>query len=296
VTWHLLAHRSELANPGDFVALPWRGDQVVATNFDDDVVVWDGLCPHRGARIYSDGRGNQAPVCAYHGRRARAKDVNRFSMDWAGELLFFSEDAFRVRDPVDPTGGSLGALRPHSAVRFVMDCHWTVAVENALDNEHVAHVHPETLATLGLSRTMLDRFVEGSSVEYFESMKGAQLDRIGRQFESRLPFDYAHAHLFPYACIATTRGWTYSMQHYLPRADGRTDFISRLFVQASAPARLNHFFSTVAATNERVFREDAAICALVPRGRRGRLGPKDDRIERFREAHAALEFENRSAG
>lgn len=281
--WHLVGHSCELAQPGDFLCLPIEpGFEIAVMNVDGKLAAFDNRCPHRGARIFTERRGNRPPVCAYHGRCATlnvrpmhiavrhgfvfvvAGETNAF---WAMWLLLISEAPL---------------LRLHSTLELVMDCDWQVAVENALDSEHIEHVHPSSLASLELSREHLERSFTGSSIEYFKSAQAERLDRIGRQFEWSASFDYAHQHFYPYAAISSTRGWTWSMQHYLPRADARTTFISRLFVPASAPARLDHLFATVAATSERVFREDAEICARVAPGHEGILGPRDDRIAHFR--------------
>lgn len=289
-TWHLVAHRCELASPGDFVCLPLRpGVEVAVANMGGEIVAFDNRCPHRGARIFTELRGNRPPVCAYHGRCARADQVATFGVAWSGDFLMVAAD------PGPPiflkTGDGLleaaPSLRLHSVCRFVMDCDWTVAVENALDNEHVRFVHGSSLASLGLQRKDLWLSDDGSSIEYFHSTRSEALDRLAKLFPGDArPADYTHAYLSPYAAVASLRGWTYAMQHYLPRADGRTEFISRLFVRSDAPARLDHFFATVAANNELVFREDAEVCALVAPGHASQLGLLDDRIAHFRGALA----------
>jgi len=290
--WHLVGHVSELANPGDFVVLPFATDrEIVLSNIDGDVVAWDNRCPHRGARIYTEPRGNRAPVCGYHGRCARAQDVHRFHVtEVYGGFLFVCTDPHapgvpaidsRTFDFLEETP----PLRFHSEIRAVYSHDWTVAVENALDNEHVPLVHGDSLSTLGLTRAALHCDHDGSSLELFVSAQADRLDRVGKLFDHRLlTCDYAHAHLFPYGAIATTRGWTYALQNYFPRSDGGTTFVSRLFVQDGGEhetARLR-WAAAVANMNERVFAEDGAICDLVQVGFTGNLGPRDDRIRHFR--------------
>lgn len=286
--WHLVAHRSELAAPGDFVCLPHEvGQEIALMNVDGEIVAFDNRCPHRGARIFTELRGNRPPVCGYHGRCAKPNEVLRFQVESIGDFLFVNRspwvDRLNLGDPISTFLGSAPALRPVAVIRDDHACDWTVAVENTLDSEHVTHVHADSLARLGLRRAALHTH-DGSSLEVFRCDAAPRLDRLGRVFPHRAAFDYAHAHLYPFACVASTRGWTYSMQHYLPRADGRTAFVSRLFAQANAPEAAKHVIAAVAETNARVFAEDAVICALVSADRRGRLGPRDDRIALFRAA------------
>ncbi len=282
--WLLAAHRCELLQPGDFVNLPicWPASELVVANVEGQVHAFPNACPHRGARIYTDLAGNMPPVCRYHGRLLRPEQTKTYHTRWAGDWLFVCvaddmpalEDAFFLHDSPPP--------RRHSTLQYVYPCHWRVAVENAIDNEHVAHVHAASLARLGLSRTSLVTRASGSSCEFFASQQSPRLDAIGRTMPCSDAFDYAHALLYPWAAVSSTRGWIYSLQHYFPRQDGKTSFVSRLFVQADAPPHAAALFDQVAAVSAQVFREDAEVCALLPVGDVGKLGPADDRVAHFR--------------
>ena len=152
--WTPVAHRSELAKSGDFVLLPWKADgEVAIANMAGEIVAFDNVCSHRGARIFTELRGNQPPACPYHGRLATARNVRRFAVTEMGDFLFARESRPGNPQIGPPLIGLMKDAPPlvfHSALSFVMDCHWTVAVENTLDFEHVAHVHTESLAKLAL--------------------------------------------------------------------------------------------------------------------------------------------------
>lgn len=290
--WHPVAHASELEHEGDFVCLPWRADAEVAVMRQaGELVAFDNRCPHRGARIFTELSGNREPRCAYHQRLATAGTVRRYVTKVNGGWMFVCDgpgephDLVRSIEPAD-----LGEfvhetppLRLHSTLRLVMDCDWTVAVENALDFEHVETAHASSLAKLALVPKNLGCYADGSSIEEFTSESG-RLGRMGRFFSAEQRFDYKHAHLYPYSCLSSTRGWTYSLQHYFPRADGRTEFIHRLYA-AETTRPIPEFFDSVARLNEQVFREDAAICALVPAGHDAPLVERERRITHFRRAH-----------
>jgi phenylpropionate dioxygenase-like ring-hydroxylating dioxygenase large terminal subunit len=97
-SWVIAAHHCELANPGDFVLLPWQRGELALTNIDGEVIAFDNLCPHRGARIFAGMHGNSPPVCRYHGRCAKPSQLNRFKVSSKNGFVFVSEDA----DPRHP--------------------------------------------------------------------------------------------------------------------------------------------------------------------------------------------------
>lgn len=290
MNWLPIAHRCELARPGDYVLAPWRADgEVALTNIGGDVIAFDNRCPHRGARIYTEPSGNREPRCPYHGRLVTPGNAHRFDLLEFGGFLFASESdglpaASELTWPMatyDFLIGIPAGLKFHSRLAFTMDCPWQVAVENALDYEHIPHVHADSLAKLGLVPKRLHG-ADGGSLHEFASEAG-RLGRMARFFPDERDFDYVHAHFQPHACISSTRGWTYSLQQYWPGADGRTNFVHTLYA-APTTRPLPAFFDGVARLNAQVFREDAEVCALVPDNHGGRLGPADERVAAFREA------------
>jgi hypothetical protein len=135
-------------------------------------------------------------------------------------------------------------------------------------------------------------FDDGSSVEEFSS-GSRRLGSLSKFFAYEQPFDYVHAHLYPHTCLSSTRGWTYSLQHYFPRADGRTEFIHRLYVGQTRRGTngvnydMSALFESVRQLNERTFSEDGEICARVPAWHSGALGPSERRVAHFRDRVAA---------
>lgn len=284
--WTPLCHVSEVSEPNQYVLVPWSFEnEAVVSHTADGPVVWDNRCPHRGARIYTESAGAAEPVCAYHGRRANMCDVRKFASSEARGLVWASGGP-AVFPEVASRLSVIGHFKLHSQLSFTMDCHWTVAVENALDSEHVSSVHSRSLASLQLSSLCEKLLPGGSSTEWFDSKRGGELDRLefslkSYQPEGRRVWDYQHAHIFPFTCISTVRGLTYSIQHYFPRTDGRTSFIHKLYTHLEGAAA-DHYHKSVAAMNKQVFEEDAGICARVPAGHQGLLAPNEVRIQHFR--------------
>lgn len=282
--WHPVAHITELDSVGDFVVLPWNAHAEIAlTHLPNHMLhAFDNRCTHRGARIFDGLHGNREPRCGYHGRMVNP-ERSMFPVGKCGDWVVARPDADKTMPAhiVDVLTG-MPMLRLHSSLHLVMDCHWTVAIENALDVEHVEHVHPNSLATLGLRSEALSLFDDGCSIERFSADKATGMGRADRLFTGDPAlFDYFHAHLYPYTCLSSTKGWSYSLQHYFPRADGKTNFIHRLYA-AETIRPMPEFFDAAARLNEKVFREDAAICAGIPAWFAGELGPHEVRIRHFR--------------
>lgn len=282
---HLVGHVSEVANEGDYIRLPIGDEDIVVMREADEMVAFDNRCPHRGALIFDGLFGNAPPICRYHGRRARGCDVRRLEGTVFNNWIFVgpkSETPNRWEDGAGLEG--LGAILTKSDISRVRSydrpylCHWTVAVENALDWQHISAVHPGSLGRLGLHPVAGGRGPDGSSIELFSSTAPG-LQRLAPI--NPLPADYVHAYFAPYACLASTRGMTWSLQHYLPAANGYTRFISRLYAPiGTRPGLIQHAMKL----NERVFDEDAAVCARVPQGHWSELSAAEWRIAHFRAA------------
>lgn len=292
--WMPVAHESELVVEGDYVLLPWRVDSELALmRQGGELVAFDNRCHHRGARIFDKPSGRTEPRCPYHARLSTAANVNRYDTFTFGGFVFCAGEPYKSRMRIIPTEmdnpfgdflrGASGMVK-QSELRFIMDCHWTVAVENALDHEHVELVHKESLAEL-LSEPREPVFWNhGWSYHQFNAKKPKALNAVGQAINSTsvADFDYAHTFFFPGACVSSTRGWTYSLQTYFPRVDGRTNFWHRLYAPPSISPAYHHANVMAAIMNAKVFDEDAVVCARVPPNFSGELGPKDARIAEFR--------------
>ena len=104
--WHLVAHRSELARPGDYVRLDWPLGELALFNDEGAVIAFDNLCPHRGARYFVEDAGSGRIACPYHGWGFRDGELriplrqtfeaaeiaearlNTYRTAWCGDFLF----------------------------------------------------------------------------------------------------------------------------------------------------------------------------------------------------------------
>ena len=294
-SWHLVAHRSELARDRDFIRLEWVLGDLVLYNDKGDVIAFDNVCPHRGARFFLDDAGNAPALCAYHGWSYRGGQLriprresyrpcdlagarlNRFSTAWCGDFLFVA---------VAPQTGleaQLGDLAPTLAAMsldidrrrdtesYRYQCPWRVAVENALEPDHVHMVHADTLGQLELDDGQ-NSFHGCNSVlraSIGNEQMAKRLTKLRRFFDLQAAEPgYTALFIFPFAFLTTTFGYSYALQTFLPSRGGAdTHFTTRLFSarlsSAAAEPITEPFFASVAAMNRSVFEEDHAICRRV---------------------------------
>jgi choline monooxygenase len=177
-SWLLIAHESQLPNPGDYVATTAAGYPLIAVRGDDDRLRgFHNVCRHRAGPLAEDGSGscNRALVCKYHGwryaldgRLASARDfgpasdfdIREYGLHalacetWRGFVFVnLALDAAPLETLVRPlaerTGGMpLETLRFARASRHEIRCNWKTYVENYLEGYHVPLVHPPLNAAI----------------------------------------------------------------------------------------------------------------------------------------------------
>ncbi len=293
--WHLAAHRSEMPNPKDFLRIAWAAGELVLYNDQGSIVAFDNVCPHRGTRFFVDMAGNAPASCPYHGwtyrngclripthhqsvvgEGAPPPQLNSFPTAWCGDFLFVSPR------PEHSLEDQLGELAPRLAAiaedidgrrdlnAYDFECDWRVAVENALESDHIDLVHPESLAVLKLAPGRFE-FAGVNSIwltEVTDARSVRSLDAIGRYFDVRHAHrGYTNIFLFPFAMLSSTYGYSYSLQMFLPaRTPGRTHFSSRLLGgRAQTPGNpvVESLMESSTRLNRQVFQEDHQICRRI---------------------------------
>jgi choline monooxygenase len=167
--WQLIAHQTELAQIGSYLARDLAGLPVVLLRDDSGALrCYHNVCRHRAGPV-AQGQGCARRLrCRYHGwsygldgQLLSATDMNdAVDFDpaqirlpelelaiWQG-LVFVSEApavplAAVVAGMDERLGGRrLDGYRHHRQVRYPMDCNWKVYVDNYLEGYHVPHLHP----------------------------------------------------------------------------------------------------------------------------------------------------------
>lgn len=170
-----------------------------------------------------------------------------------------------------------------------MRCDWRIAIENALEDAHVNHIHKDSLAKLKLKLRDMGRVGKDSWATYditdARSIKG--LSAMSRYFKQSWPTMYAHYFEFPNTCISSVGGFTQSIQKYTALDDGTTALTTELYkgkLVAGAPD-LSEFFDNAAKFNKQVFEEDARLCERIHiRGLTGEVQGPLQRLAWFTEA------------
>ena len=295
--WHLICHKNELSNDGDFVKFDTPIGDVVLLNDMGNVVAFDNKCPHRGAKIYTEDSGNQTASCKYHRWAYRNSkiivpdkhrfvdcdidnaDLNKYQIAWCGEFIFLgvkprfelSEQLGSVAEILEKI--SFGIDGRSDLNRYNFSCYWAISVENALEPYHIPMVHPQTLASLRLEdgENIFNKF---NSIWYAPvgNLKlKKQLASFRKFFDIQYQYEgYMSIYIFPFTMLSSTFGYSYSLQNFFPSVSSQneTKFTSRLLTSKLSSEKysqiLEPFFESTADINRKVFDEDNEICKLIP--------------------------------
>ena len=294
--WHPIAHTSELQNDRDFIRFEIKDFEVLVINDKGNYVAFDNLCPHRGARFFTEDFGNKIVKCLYHGwSYSRGKvnvagiktfqgcsiehaALNEFKIEACGDLLFFAiEPKTTLQAQLGPVVFALlhkvaGDIDERSDFnRYSFECDWPIALENALEPYHIPLIHTDTLATLELG-VGVNEFYGENSIWYspVENEKVAKrLKSLNRFFAATEPFQgYMSIFLFPFSMISSTYGYSYSIQSFFPGASPDAAFFtSRLYPVKNSEPRYKDmtsgFVQSSAEVNRKIFDEDHQICKRI---------------------------------
>jgi phenylpropionate dioxygenase-like ring-hydroxylating dioxygenase large terminal subunit len=295
--WHLLCHRSEVANSKDFVRLKAFDAEVVAFNDGKSVIVFDNHCPHRGARIFDAAFGREPFLCRYHGwsyskgrifiadadqfSHCKIKDaaLNNYQSQWLGDFLFFAitpkcaleEQLGTIAPILESISKSIGSRHDFNSYEY--ESIWQISIENALEPYHISSVHPNSLAKLKLGPG--ENHFYGMNSAWFTTVcneqSASRLKKLSRLFDFEFQHQgYMNVFLFPFSMLSSTFGLSYSLQNFFPSIQiERTNFSSRLYASKLRNGMNSNvivpFMDSTAALNRQVFDEDRNICERIPR-------------------------------
>ena len=295
--WHPIAHRSELANDRDFVRFDIKDFEVVVINDKGNFVAFDNLCPHRGARFFTEDHGNKIVKCLYHGwsysfgkvNVAGAKNfqgcgiesvkLNEFKLEVFGDFVFFAIEPIytlqeqlgkEVCDLLINIGADIDSCADFN--RYPFECDWTIALENALEPYHIPLIHTDTLAALKLG-VGVNKFYGENSIWYSplgDEKIEKRLKSLNRFYSTTEPFQgYMSIFIFPFSMISSTFGYSYSVQSFFPAlTDEKAFFTSRLYPVKNTELRYkdmtSSFIESSAKVNRAIFDEDHQICKRIP--------------------------------
>lgn len=322
--WHPIAHKSELANDRDFVRFNIKDFEVVVINDKGNYVAFDNLCPHRGARFFTEDSGNKIVKCLYHGwsysfgkvnvagvKNFQGCDIasarlNEFQLKEHGEFLFFAiEPVMTLQEQLGTEvwtllakiGSDIDCCADFN--RYPFECDWTIALENALEPYHIPLIHTETLAALKLG-VGKNEFYGENSIWYSpveDEKVEKRLKSLGRFYAVNDPFQgYMSIFIFPFSMISSTYGYSYSIQNFFPAlTTDQTFFTSRLYPAKNSEPKYKEmtsaFVESSAQVNRKIFDEDHQICKRISAKSWSTSAPKftsslEQKLLHFRESCA----------
>jgi phenylpropionate dioxygenase-like ring-hydroxylating dioxygenase large terminal subunit len=340
--WTLIGLATELRRNGDWIARDLWGHSVFVQRFGETLRGFENFCAHRFYPLRHGDKGNGPVRCGFHGWRydqdgvavsipmcremfgcapreldARLKPVE---IAVCGSLIFGRIPADGARETL---ADYLGAMEPILRVLTAeasspqrldraAEANWKLSYYIALDDYHIAAVHPSTFGARGnMGRDIFHYYRAGL---HSAMMAGHDLDdgalaamsaacREGR-YE---PADYRFFQIFPNLVVVHLRRlgrWYVLVMQYLAPAVDRTLVRTWIFPVSLALTRspaerawdvvLDHPRAVLMRFGtDIVVGEDNAICARLqsladqPRGL-PILGAEEERIAWFDEAYARV--------
>ena len=306
--WQLVAHVSQLAEPGDHVVADFAGLPVIAVRGDDgEIRVLHNVCRHRaGPLARCDGRGAKALRCLYHGwtytldgrlrsapDMASAEDFDPAAIrlpelqvrTWRGLVFATVAPAHDFDALVDGIDARLGATHDiagyggHHHAGYEIACDWKAYVDNYLEGYHVPHVHPAL-------NGMLDYRSYATHVARWHSLQCSPLESADTLYGDGEALYYW---LWPNTMLNLLPGRVQT-NRVVPLGTGRcrVEFDTYYAATDDATARTRH--DADQAFSDEVQHEDIRICEDVQRGLAsgsyvaGRLNPLRERgVHHFHE-------------
>jgi phenylpropionate dioxygenase-like ring-hydroxylating dioxygenase large terminal subunit len=318
IAWHLVAHESELAQRHSFVRIDAGGhDEIVAwRDRSDELLVFDGACPHRGTRLFTDDRGCAPLRCPYHGfYRSNGKDVTPAELGlaiplqvhpresrWVGRWLFAA--AKGASAPLDHDAAALAGAGDmvgelHSSDRSIWQAPWLSCVENFLDEAHVKFAHGASLATLELRGREVTPLPGGGSL-YSARIGNARVAEgiakirklVGLPADDPAAERYTALFVYPNALLSSTGGLSLTLQRFVPGPEPALTIHEARVYRSNAPGAGSPagraYLESVRDINTRIFAEDRALVERLRKSsgtdRRGApAGSGEPQIKWFRE-------------
>jgi choline monooxygenase len=295
-SWQLVAHRGQLAEPGDHVVEDVAGTPVLLLRGRDGVLrAFPNVCRHRaGPLAPCSGKGMHTVRCRYHGwlynqegqllGAPEMQDAEDFDVrgvrlpplrvrEWQGLVFLALSDDVPAFDEV--YGGIVERVAPLdlSALRYTrrdtwdVACNWKVYIDNFLEGYHLPIVHP------GLSR-VLDYRAYDTELFAWYSLQHSPLRNNDGIYGDGQAFYYF---VYPNVMLNIMPG-RLQTNRILPLGPGRCR-IEFDYYYAQDPDALARIAKDRGFSDE-IQAEDIAICEAVQKGlasgfyEAGRLCPK----------------------
>lgn len=301
-TWQLVAHRGELARPGDFKPTTIIDEPILLTHgLDGRLRGFYNVCRHRAAQVVTM-RGNRKSLqCGYHGwvygldgklQAARemegTEDFDKadfglvpIKVDTLGPFVFanLDPDAAPLGDwigaipaEIAAAGYDIDTMRLVERRDYEIACNWKVYVDNYLEGYHLPIAHPGLFKELEYDNYRVETFRYHSKQQApIRELKPGEVPGRDRRYV-RVPGaedDALYYWIFPNTMLNIYQD-NLSTNVILPLAPERTLTIFEwYFAEPGTGAGWESMQQTIAFSDE-IQQEDIAVCEQVQRGLRSR--------------------------
>lgn len=191
-SWLIAGVSTDLPNIGDYFLFRVRSESLIITKTAEGIKAFYNVCPHRGARLITEERGNKKVfVCPFHswsfhnnGELRTITDEDTFQeavichrpgltaaacQEHAGLIFISMADQPPVLTDVIglPEGYlenyQIDKMRVVRHVRSEWGSNWKVGVEAFYESYHLHAVHPETRGVMGDLNVQYDLYPHGAS-------------------------------------------------------------------------------------------------------------------------------------
>jgi choline monooxygenase len=293
--WQLVAHREQLAQPGDYVTAEIGREAIVIVNDAGTLRGHHNVCLHRaGAVAHGCGR-RQTLQCRYHGwtyrldgqllhapemeqsAGFRPADFHLLSVQVAtlGPLVFACLDGkapplaqFVDGIPERAAAFGLDGMRYVMRKTWTIQCNWKVYVDNYLEGYHIPVVHPGLHKELDYDQYRVEPH------RYWSRQHAPMREASGDASRVYLPdaagTDAQYYWLFPNTMLNVYKGQLQT-NVVLPRGVDACEVVFEWFATTPpADAATDAAWSKLVAFSDEIQDEDIGICEQVQRNLRSR--------------------------
>jgi choline monooxygenase len=301
-TWQLVAHRNELARPGDFKPTTILDEPILLTHAHDGKLHgFYNVCRHRAAQVATT-RGNRKSLqCGYHGwvygldgklQAARemegTEDFDKADfglvpvrVDTLGPFVFVNLDPHAapledwigaIPSEIAAAGYDIDTMRPIERRDYEIACNWKVYVDNYLEGYHLPIAHPGLFKELEYDNYRVETFRYHSKQHApIRELKPGEVPGRDRRY-IRMPGAEDNAlyyWIFPNTMLNIYQD-NLSTNVILPLGVDKTLTIFEwFFAEPGTGAGWESVQQTIAFSDE-IQQEDIAVCEQVQRGLRSR--------------------------
>tara|TARA_Y100001968_G_scaffold317147_1_gene345787 strand:+ start:5777 stop:6880 length:1104 start_codon:yes stop_codon:yes gene_type:complete len=298
--WHLIGHTNEIKKSNSYINVNIGIYDLIIYNYKNVFKAYINSCPHRGCKIKLKKSGNSPLVCPYHGwsfnpsgtviprlksfenlEEAQSARLIEWKLEIVGGFIFIANDpkynlnlqiGNEVFSLLKKIGENLNNLYSHEII--TSKCHWTIAVENALEPYHLSMVHSDSLNKLKLDDgiNIINEWTSLWKAEIRSKKIFNSLRIIKSAIKDILNISgYWSLYIFPFSQLSSTGGLSFALQSFNPGKHAHieeTKVSTKLFVpkieKSSLSTPLTEFWDSSSKINRIIFEEDAEICSHIP--------------------------------